>query len=265
MFPTGVLGHYASDTSLARGIVRGQHLAGFAPVVRTVDDGVLPGALTFIGDQHTELAPGTPNYDLLGVRTVGGVTTWGVVSQDKVAPAGRFPALDERPSSTRLLFDSGRPESLAFFNEHSQETDADGVFYHVPYARALTRLQVLIHATMSDATDQLRPVVTSTTLTRHCQALQGQHAAVGVADALTSATHRLRRTTRRGVSVQILFSQQSAYQHVQIVESQAGVVDLILDGVFQTTLPNDGYYATLLGPNNGLSTLILGGGDNRRS
>ena len=59
----------------------------------------------------------------------------------------------------------------------------------------------------------------------------------------------------------ILFSQQSAYQHVQIVESQAGVVDLILDGVFQTTLPNDSYYATLLGPNNGLSTLILGGGD----
>lgn len=162
-FPVGVLGHYAFDTGLSQVLFVVNVLAGFVPMTKAIDGGVLPGALTFIGDQHTELAPGTPNYDLLGVRTTGGVTTWGAVSQDRVAPGG-LPCAGRASILTRLLFDSGRPESRAFFGEHVQETDAAGVFYRVPYDRALTRLPV-VHATMSDSTDRLRPVVTSTTLT----------------------------------------------------------------------------------------------------
>ena len=61
--------------------------------------------------------------------------------------------------------------------------------------------------------------------------------------------------------MQIIHSSRSAFQHIMLVE-QSRETSLVLDGKYQTQLPNDDYYAVLLGPNDGShSVSILGGGD----
>lgn len=60
--------------------------------------------------------------------------------------------------------------------------------------------------------------------------------------------------------MEIILSEQSPYQHIMIYRKGA-LVELILDGYPQSALPNNDYYEMMLGPNQNLSTLILGGGD----
>lgn len=52
----------------------------------------------------------------------------------------------------------------------------------------------------------------------------------------------------------------SQFQHIMVLNENKDY-SLILDGYFQTTLPNDEYWNCMLGPNTGLRTVILGGGD----
>lgn len=60
--------------------------------------------------------------------------------------------------------------------------------------------------------------------------------------------------------MEILFSEQSPYQHIMICR-RGNVNELVLDGNPQTCLPNNSYYETLIGPGDCESYLILGGGD----
>lgn len=60
--------------------------------------------------------------------------------------------------------------------------------------------------------------------------------------------------------MEVILSEQSPYQHIMIYRKGA-LVELILDGYPQSALPNNEYYEMMLGPNNDLSTLIMGGGD----
>ena len=60
--------------------------------------------------------------------------------------------------------------------------------------------------------------------------------------------------------MEIIFSDQSAFQHIMIYR-KGPLVELILDGYPQSALPNNAYYEMMLGANRGWSTLILGGGD----
>lgn len=59
----------------------------------------------------------------------------------------------------------------------------------------------------------------------------------------------------------ILAYHKSKYQDIMIVDEGAAQIGLILDGNYQTPLPNNGYYGILLGGNFGMKTAILGGGD----
>jgi hypothetical protein len=59
----------------------------------------------------------------------------------------------------------------------------------------------------------------------------------------------------------ILYTESSPFQHIMILEENGKTKSLALDGVPQTTLPNTDYWECLLGPNNGESVVILGGGD----
>ena len=60
--------------------------------------------------------------------------------------------------------------------------------------------------------------------------------------------------------MEVIFSEQSPYQHIMIYRKGA-LVELILDGYPQSALPNNEYYEMMLGANRGWRTLILGGGD----
>lgn len=59
----------------------------------------------------------------------------------------------------------------------------------------------------------------------------------------------------------VLCAFKSQYQHIFIISEGPGNVGLLLDGDYQTTLPNNDYYDIMLGGNYGMKTAILGGGD----
>lgn len=62
-------------------------------------------------------------------------------------------------------------------------------------------------------------------------------------------------------NVRIVGSQFSEYQHIMLTE-QDKRTSLVLDGHYQTPLPNNDYYDTLLAPNlRNEDVVILGGGD----
>ena len=59
----------------------------------------------------------------------------------------------------------------------------------------------------------------------------------------------------------ITYSGMSDFQHISVITNGGQEHQLLLDGVFQTSMPNDDYARTMLGPNFGMATVILGGGD----
>ena len=61
--------------------------------------------------------------------------------------------------------------------------------------------------------------------------------------------------------MEIIYTESSPYQHIMIIEEGNSEKSLVLDGYFQTSLPNNEYWACMLGPNTGQKTTILGGGD----
>lgn len=62
-------------------------------------------------------------------------------------------------------------------------------------------------------------------------------------------------------NIRILANKFSPYQHIMITEKDTQTC-LVLDGHFQTPLPNDGYYDIMLAPNiQNDEVAILGGGD----
>ena len=61
--------------------------------------------------------------------------------------------------------------------------------------------------------------------------------------------------------MEIIYSETSPYQHVMILDEGNRERSLILDGYFQTSLPNNEYWECILGPNTGEQVVVLGGGD----
>ena len=61
--------------------------------------------------------------------------------------------------------------------------------------------------------------------------------------------------------MEILYSETSPYQHIMVLDEGNRERSLILDGYFQTSMPNNEYWECILGPNKGEQTVILGGGD----
>lgn len=61
--------------------------------------------------------------------------------------------------------------------------------------------------------------------------------------------------------MEILYSETSPYQHIMILDEGNRERSLILDGYFQTSMPNNEYWDCILGPNKGEQVVILGGGD----
>lgn len=59
----------------------------------------------------------------------------------------------------------------------------------------------------------------------------------------------------------IIACHKSEYQDIMILDESVGQIGLVLDGNYQTLLPNYGYYDVILGGNFGMKTAILGGGD----
>ena len=61
--------------------------------------------------------------------------------------------------------------------------------------------------------------------------------------------------------MEILYSETSPYQHIMILDEGNRERSLVLDGYYQTSMPNNEYWECILGPNKGEPTVILGGGD----